>query len=80
MKKLALSILFLILFTFSSYANESIKQEFNSTKDIDKVSFFRNISNEEKEENIIFFYTEFNTLLKNYPKNVLLQKQFLFAY
>lgn len=79
MKKLTLSILFLILFTFGSYANRSIKQEFNSKKDIDKVSFFRSISNEEKEENIYFFYTEFNILLKNYTKNILLRKQFLFA-
>jgi two-component sensor histidine kinase len=79
MKELALSILFLFIFTFSCFANESIKQKFNSKNDIDKVSFFRNISNEDKEENVIFFYTKFNALLKNHSKNVLLQKQFLFA-
>jgi two-component sensor histidine kinase len=79
MKIRALSILILIFLAFNGFANDSIKREFNTNKDIDKVSFFRDLSNEDKEEDILFFYTEFQKLLKKNNENHELKKHYLFV-
>lgn len=78
MNKIALSILFLIL-TVKGFSNENIQKEFKSKKDIDKVSYFRTLNNEEKAEDISFFQSEFTILIKHYSNNYPIKKQLLFA-
>lgn len=78
MNKIALSIFFSLL-TALSFSNEIIKKKFNSKNNIDKVSFFRSLSNEDKAENITFFKKEFSSLLNQNSKNYTHKKHFLFV-
>ena len=73
------ALLLSFLFFLNSYSNELIKKEFKSLKDGNKVSFFRDLNNEQKEEEILFFYTEFQKLLNKHEANNELKKQFLFT-
>lgn len=78
MNKIALSI-FLLLLSVKSFSNAEIQKEFKSKKDIDKASFFRGLSNEEKIEDISFFQAEFRSLLKKHSDNYTSKKQFQFV-
>lgn len=77
MKRVTLLLPF--LFILNCYSNELIKKEFNALKDGNKVSFFRELSNEEKEEDLLFFNTEFHKLLNKHEGNYDLKKQYLFT-
>jgi two-component sensor histidine kinase len=78
MNKIALSIFFLFL-AIKGFSNESIQKEFKSKKDIDKASFFRSLSNEEKAEEIYYFQSEFTTLFKQHSNTYSIKKQILFV-
>ncbi|MEQ3691113.1 MAG: tetratricopeptide repeat protein, partial [Flavobacterium sp.] len=73
------TLLLSLLFILNSYSNELIKKEFKNQKDNNKVTFFRSLSNEDKKENILFFNSEFQKLLKKHHDNDELKKHFLFT-
>lgn len=76
---LFLSFILSCFFIQVGYSNEKIIKEFEQQKDKNKVSFFRSLSNEDKEENILYFDTEFQNLLKKNSNNIELKKQYIFT-
>jgi two-component sensor histidine kinase len=82
MKKRTLSILVFLFFiskSFCNTSNNSLQNDFLLKNDIDKVSFYKTLSENDKLKNITFFSNQFQKLNNSYTHNNSILKEIKFT-
>src|SRR5690606_18232140 len=79
MHKLAFSVLVSLLFVSIAFANDTIIKTFTTKNEIEKVSFFRNLHQEDKIKHLAFFENSFKLLIEDNSPNKKKTKSFIFC-